>query len=139
MALLESWFATLVGDPTQEVYSVKDHQTQMLGWVHLHNIDLRNGTATVGVVVDPEFWGQGVGYQAMAALCIHAFDDLRLVRLEAEILAMNHPSKKLFHKIGFVHEGTRRQGFFTAGRRLDVEVYGLLAQGFVWPRHPTQE
>lgn len=136
MALLESWFATLVGDPTQEVYSVKDHQAQMLGWVHLHNIDLRNGTATVGVVVDPEFWRQGVGYQALAALCIHAFDDLRLARLEAEILAMNHPSKGLFQKMGFLHEGTRRQGFFTAGRRLDVEVYGLLAQDFVWPKQP---
>lgn len=137
-ALLESWFATLCGDQTQEVYSVKDSEARMLGWVHLHAIDLRNGTASVGVVIDPEFWRQGMGYQALAAVVIHAFDDLRLARLEAEILAMNLPSKGLFQKMGFQHEGTRRQGYFTAGRRLDVEIYGLLAQEFVWPEKPGE-
>lgn len=139
MAQLEAWFATVCGDRTQEVYSVKDSQAQMLGWVHLQAIDLRNGSASVGVVIDPEYWRQGAGYQALAAIVIHAFEDLRLARLEAEILAMNLPSQGLFRKMGFVHEGTRRQAYFAAGRRLDVEVFGLLAQEFVWPQRVCKE
>jgi RimJ/RimL family protein N-acetyltransferase len=134
MAQLEAWYQTLANDPRQEVYSVKSGEAEMLGWVHLHDLDLRNGSASVGVVVDPQHWRKGVGFQALAALAIHAFDDLRLFRLEAEILSMNHPSKALFAKLGFGHEGTRRQSYFTAGRRLDVEQYGLLASEFVWPR-----
>lgn len=134
MGQLETWFLAVGNDATQEVYSVKNGDAEMLGWVHLHNIDLRNGTATVGVVIDPEQWRRGFGYQALAALAIHAFDDLRLVRLEAEILSLNSPSKALFEKIGFRHEGIRRQGYFTAGRRLDVELYGLLVSEFEWPR-----
>lgn len=139
MARLESWFVSVSGDTSQEVYSVKSPEAEMLGWVHLHGIDLRNGVATVGVVIDPEHWRCGLGYQALAAVTIHAFDDLRLHRLEAEILAMNHPSKGLFGKLGFVHEGTRRGAYFTAGRRLDIEVYGLLASEFVWPKGTDNE
>jgi RimJ/RimL family protein N-acetyltransferase len=138
MAELEAWYASVSADPSQEVYSVKSAQAEMLGWLHLHAIDLRNGTASVGVVIDPEYWRQGVGYQALAALVIHAFDDLRLQRLEAEILAMNHPSKGLFSKLGFVQEGVKRAAYFTAGRRLDIELYGLLASEFVWPRQPRE-
>jgi RimJ/RimL family protein N-acetyltransferase len=134
MAQLEAWYASLSSDQSQDVYSVKSAEAEMLGWVHLHNIDSRNGTATVGVVIDPEQWRNGFGFQALAALVIHAFDDLRLHRLEAEILAMNHPSRALFAKLGFAHEGTRRQGYFTAGRRLDVELFGLLSSEFVWPK-----
>ncbi len=134
MGQLETWFGSVANDATQEVYSVKNGQAEMLGWVHLHNIDLRNGSATVGVVIEPEYWRRGFGYQALAALAIHAFDDLRLARLEAEILSINSPSRALFEKIGFQKEGTRRQGYFTAGRRLDVDLFGLLVSEFTWPR-----
>lgn len=134
MAHLESWYAGVAADQSQEVFSVKSAEAEMLGWVHLHDIDGRNGTATVGIVIDPEHWRRGFGYQALAAVTIHAFDDLRLARLEAEILAMNKPSKQLFEKVGFRHEGTRRQGYFTARSRLDVDVYGLLATEFAWPQ-----
>jgi RimJ/RimL family protein N-acetyltransferase len=134
MAHLEAWHAAIMADPAQEVFSVKSPEAEMFGWVHLHDIDSRNGTATVGIVIDPEHWRHGYGYQALAAVTIHAFDDLRLARLEAEILAMNTPSKGLFEKLGFRLEGTRRQGYFTAGSRLDINVYGLLASEFVWPK-----
>lgn len=139
MARLEAWFASLQNDQTQNVYSVKSSQAEMLGWVHLHDIDPRNGTASVGLVIDPEHWRRGLGYQALAAVLIHAFEDLRLARLEAEILTINHPSRALFEKLGFRHEGTKRQGYYTAGRRLDIEVYGLLALEFEWPRRPSPE
>ena len=134
MAQLESWYVSLQSDQSQNVYSVKTETSQMLGWVHLHDIDRRNGTAKVGLVIDPEFWRQGVGFQALSAAVIHAFEDLRMARLEAEILSMNRPSIGLFQKLGFQYEGTKRQGYFTAGRRLDIESYGLLATEFVWPK-----
>lgn len=139
MAQLESWYAALQGDESQEVFSVKSPEADLLGWVHLHAIDVRNGTASLGVVIDPQHWGRGLGYQALAALVIHAFDDLRLARLEAEILSMNHPSKGLFVKLGFSHEGTKRQSYYTAGRRLDVDMYGLLAIEFDWPKRPVRD
>lgn len=136
MAQLDAWYATVANDKTQDVFSVKSPKAEMLGWVHLHDIDLRNGSASVGLVIEPEQWRQGYGYQALAAVVTYAFEDLRLARLEAEILSMNHPSKALFTKLGFQPEGVRRQSCFTAGRRLDVELYGLLASEFFWPTAP---
>ncbi len=134
LAQLESWYAELVKDASQEVYSIKSSEAVPLGWVHLHDIDLRNGTATLGIVLDSEHWGRGYGHDALTAVVIHAFEDLRIARLEAEILAMNRPSMGLFERLGFVHEGTKRQFYYTAGRRLDVHLYGLLATEFVRPR-----
>jgi RimJ/RimL family protein N-acetyltransferase len=136
MAQLEAWYASLLNDRSQEIYSVKSAEAEMLGWVHLQEIDIRNGTAAVGVVVDPEYWRQGIGFQALAAIAIHAFEDRRLHRLEAEILSLNLPSKALFAKLGFRLEGTRRESYFAAGRWLDVELYGLLSSEFLWPKIP---
>jgi RimJ/RimL family protein N-acetyltransferase len=138
MAQLEGWYLSVQNDQTQEVYSVKTAEAEMVGWVHLHDIDVRNGTASLGVVIDPEHWRGGLGHQALVAVIGYAFEDLRLVRLEAEILTMNQPSRRLFARLGFVHEGTRRQGYFTAGRRLDVELYGLLSSEFTRPAPPTE-
>ena len=134
LSQIEAWYVSLQSDQSQNVYSIKSGDAQMLGWVHLHDIDRRNGTAKLGLVVDPEFWRQGVGFQALSAAVIHSFEDLRLARLEAEILSMNRPSMGLFEKLGFRHEGTKRQGYYTAGRRLDIELYGLLVSEFVWPK-----
>ena len=134
MTQLDAWFGDLAKDGTQEVFSIKSPDAQSLGWVHLYDIDLRNGTASLGIVLDSEHWGHGYGHDALTAVVTHAFEDLRMVRLEAEILAMNRPSMALFEKLGFLHEGTKRQFYYTAGRRLDVHIYGLLASEFARPQ-----
>lgn len=130
---LETWFGTVVLDPNQEIYSVKDHTASMLGWVQLFAIDQTNGSADVGVVIDEEQWGKGYGHDSLVALITYAFEDLRLHRLGAEVLSINKPSLSLFEKLGFVKEGTKREYYYTAGRFLDVECYGLLSREFERP------
>lgn len=134
---LEAWMAAVITDTSQEIYSIKTPQAELVGWLHLQGIDLHHGCANVGLAIDPEFWRQGYGRDALTAACIYAFEDRRLSRLEAEILALNTPSRGLFAGLGFQHEGTRREAVYTAGRRLDVELYGLLARDFQRPKRPS--
>lgn len=138
MATLERWYGGLQSDPRQEVFSIKDAEAHMLGWVHLQDLDERCGSACLGIVIDPNYWGRGFAYEALAAMMGYAFEDRRLNRLQAEILSMNKPSKALFLKLGFSHEGTRRQAYFGAGRYLDIEIYGLLLQEYRRPRSYEQ-
>lgn len=105
----------------------------MMGVVSLMNIDQRSGFADVGVVIDPAHQGQQIGFQAVAAVVIHAFEDLRLNRLNADILSINTPSIGLFKKLGFKEEGVKRECYFTAGQHLDLTNLGLLAREFEKP------
>lgn len=137
-AELEAWFVDVVKDPTQEVYSVKTCEARMVGWVHLFGIDSRNGCAEVGIVLDEEEWGKGFGHDALVATIRYAFEDLRLHRLQAEVLDINLPSKNLFGALGFQEEGRRRESCYTSGRFLDTVVYGLLSREFHCPPARSQ-
>lgn len=138
VAELEAWYKTVVNDTTQEVYTIKSARAETLGWAQLSDINYLNGCADVGIVVDESQWGQGIGHDALAALVQYAFEDLRLNRLGAEVLAVNAPSLKLFSRLGFQYEGTKREAYFTTGRHLDVVVFGLLCRDFSEPEPRTQ-
>ena len=138
-AELVAWFNTVISDPAQEVFSLKSFSAEHLGWVHFSEVDLVNGTASVGIALDPRFWGKGFAHDGLAAALKFAFEDLRLHRLEAEIIAINLPSIKLFTRLGFVKEGVKRESYFTRGRHLDVLSFGLLASEYVNPTPVTAE
>ncbi len=133
MPELEGWLAEHLRSDREELYSIKTPDAEMVGLLNLSNIDLRGGCAEVGLMVDSEFWGRGYGHDALVAGILHAFEDKRLHRLQADILSINTPSKNLFERLGFRREGVRREAVFLAGRYLDIEMYGLLAQEFQRP------
>lgn len=138
---IEAWFQSTLADSTRELYSVKTATARLLGWVQIFSIDLINGSAEVGVVIEEDEWGKGYGHDALAAVSTYAFEDLRLHRLGAEILAINLPSIKLFEKLGFQKEGVKRESYYTSGRFLDIEIYGLLSRDYVrpQPKSPTED
>lgn len=133
VAEIEAWYKTVLNDSSQEVFTVKSAQAKSMGWAQLSDINSVNGSADVGLVVDEAWWNQGIGHDALAALAQYAFEDLRLHRLSAEILTVNLPSIKLFTRLGFQLEGTKREAYFTAGRHLDVAFFGLLSSEFQEP------
>ena len=128
LAELDAWFQSLSLDKTQEVYSIKLACARQVGWARLSSIDLLSGSAELGIVLDEDEWGKGYAQDALTALIRYSFDDLRLHRLGAEVLSINLPSIKLFESLGFCHEGTKRESYYTSGRFLDVNCYGLLAK-----------
>lgn len=136
---LEAWLVEVLKDPTQEVYSIKTPEAQMVGWLHLFGIDLRNGCAEIGIVLDEEEWGKGYGHDALVACISYAFEDLRLHRLQAEVLDINIPSKNLFAALGFSLEGCRRESCYTSGRFLDTAIFGLLDNEFTRPQPRSGE
>jgi RimJ/RimL family protein N-acetyltransferase len=63
----------------------------------------------------------------------HAFDTLRLRRIEADIDPRNSASCKLVERLGFVREGLLRERWDVAGELCDAALYGLLASD--WRRN----
>jgi [ribosomal protein S5]-alanine N-acetyltransferase len=99
---------------------------EVIGSADLGAIDFAHRRGEVGFMLRPDQWGFGLGREAVGALVAHAFDALKLERLEARIHANNRRAKKLVMALGFQPEGRLGGYLLRDGVRHDVDVFGLL-------------
>ena len=107
---------------------VFDTGDRLLGGCTLSNV--RRGVAqaaSLGYWVGEPFKGRGVMTRAVRALLPHAFDDLRLHRVEAACLPTNEPSKRLLRRCGFTEEGYARAYLRIYGAWQDHVLFAILS------------
>ena len=67
---------------------------------------------------------------ALRLVLHHAFDTLRLERVEADTDPRNAPSRRMLERFGFVLEGTLRKRWHVNDEWCDTAFYGLLREDF---------
>ncbi len=82
---------------------------QTVGCIDLVNFDPRHRRAEVGVLVLPEFQGQGWGAEAIDLLSRYAREHLHLCQLYAYVAVDNEVALRLFERQGFVRAATLRR------------------------------
>lgn len=100
--------------------------SDLAGAISLMSIEASH-QAELGYWVGVPYWGQGICTEAGKIVAGYAFSELGLVRLYARHLVRNPSSGRVLHKIGFLHEGTRKGHVKKWGKLEDVEDYGLMA------------
>lgn len=131
-ALEERWFDSMIEQHGRErwffvICRLVDGRP--VGSLDLHALDHTNGSAGIGIAIgDPADTGQGYGSDALRVLARFAFDELRLVRLWLDVYDENEGARRLYERLGFVHEATFRHGVFRRGRFRDVHRLGLLRE-----------
>lgn len=131
MAVEERWFEEMVTDKSRLVLAIEDEEGNHIGNIGLHDIDLRNGTTTIGIVIgEKDMWGKGYGPEAMRLLLRYAFGDLRLYRVGSFVFDENLPSIRCHEKCNFVREGVRRGVLFRCGKHHDAILFGILRDEF---------
>ncbi|MFO1310980.1 MAG: GNAT family N-acetyltransferase [Burkholderiales bacterium] len=103
----------------------------LMGTCTLFNFSPQNRRAEVGYVLGRPFWCQGYMHEAMQRMLRHAFEDLDLLRLEADIDPRNRPSARTLERLGFVKEGYLRERWIVAEAISDTELYGLLRREWI--------
>ena len=98
-----------------------------VGYVELEDYFPAWSNAEVVGYLDPEHWGNGYATAAAELLVGYAFDTLGLDRLYAHAQASNSASRAVLERVGFHEEGRLREHAYVRGERVDVLVYGLLA------------
>lgn len=100
----------------------------IVGSVNLSQI-FRGGfqSAYLGYQVGAPFAGQGYMTEALELVLRHAFDTLRLHRLEANIQPGNRASIALVQRAGFTKEGYSRRYLKIGGRWRDHERWAIVA------------
>jgi RimJ/RimL family protein N-acetyltransferase len=87
--------------------------------------------AEVGYALARPAWGAGLMNEALRALLVYAFGELRLNRIEADIDPRNSASAKSLERLGFVREGLLRERWIVAGEVSDTALYGLLQRDWL--------
>lgn len=124
---LERWFEGLCVNPNVKMFAIKTIEGEYIGNIEISDIDWRAGRGEIGLLIgEPQFRGHGFGSEAIALLSAFAFDEMRLHRLEARVLAHNTRAQRTFERCGFTREGVAREAFYSEGKWVDVVGFGLL-------------
>ncbi len=127
----EEWFDRMVADQGKSGYHFVAcllEDDRPIGTTGLFNLDLANGSAGLGISIGaPEDRGRGLGTDMLRALLAFGFGMLRLERIWLDVYDMNPGARRVYERVGFVHEGTFRRAVFRDGGFLDVHRMAILA------------
>ncbi|HEV3426497.1 MAG TPA: GNAT family protein, partial [Paraburkholderia sp.] len=82
--------------------------------------------AEIGFCLQRRQWGKGYMSEAAAAVVEHAFEAVKLNRIEADIDPRNTASARVLERLGFVREGLLRERWIVGDEVTDSALYGLL-------------
>jgi RimJ/RimL family protein N-acetyltransferase len=106
-----------------------------IGNVSLNNILWVHRSAELSIMLGArDAWGKGYGGEAMALLADHAFRSMGLNRVWAE--SPNPAFNAAVRRLGWTHEGTKREAFLLDGRFVDIECFAILAREYFQRNQP---
>lgn len=99
-----------------------------IGTIGLFDLDLTNGSAGLGISIgDVTDRGRGLGTDMLRALLEFGFSRLRLERVWLDVYDFNPGARRVYERVGFVHEGILRHAIFREARHVDVHRMSILA------------
>lgn len=117
-------------DPKSDTrgFVIADAATELyIGQINLDAIDWKNRVGRIGILLgSAEWFGRGIGTEAMRLLVAFAFLEMNLHRLELEVYDFNERALRSYRSCGFREEGRLRQRQYKNGRYVDVIQMGLL-------------
>jgi ribosomal-protein-alanine N-acetyltransferase len=145
-----SWVAPPNSQAAFRVYIQRSRQPTHSGFlVCLRETGEIVGTANLNEIVFGVFQSAYLGYygfaphsrlglmrEGVSLVVTHAFRQLRLHRIEANIQPENRPSIDLVDGLGFVKEGLSRRYLKVAGRWRDHERWATIAEEWRGMRRP---
>ena len=82
-----------------------------IGNVKLEPIDSKKGTATMGLLIgDKDYWGKGVGTDAVNLVTDFAFEDLGLREVHLGVIAVHASAIRVYEKCGYRIDSIEKDG-----------------------------
>jgi [ribosomal protein S5]-alanine N-acetyltransferase len=103
---------------------------EVVGICGLAGFDPLHRNAELGYWLGKPFRGQGIMSKAAKAVVRFAFEELKVHRLDVWHMEENEGSKRIIQKLGFTHEGMRREGHLKNGEWKSSVMYGLLEEEY---------
>jgi RimJ/RimL family protein N-acetyltransferase len=88
------------------------------------------------LIGEPSAWDRGYGTEAARLILAYAFDVLNLNSVQLGVNADNARAVRSYEKVGFVHEGMRRQFVYRNGRYYDSVMMSVLRDEYQARKKP---
>ena len=98
---------------------------RVVGSLDLYDVDRRAGSFQIASYICSSERGKGYGRIGMQILLDYAFDELRLHKYNARIVAGNTASIALHRALGCKREGVISDMLYHEGRYFDLEWWGM--------------
>lgn len=99
----------------------------IVGIIEAMDFNQKVDMVTIGYYLAEASWGKGIASEAVATIVKFLLEEVNVNRIQAEVMPLNEPSKKVLLKNGFLKEGLLRQASLWSGKGvIDLEIYGLL-------------
>jgi RimJ/RimL family protein N-acetyltransferase len=124
----ENWYATRAEHDDRPDLSIIERATgEWAGDVALTELDVPNESCAFRIALQgPRFYGRGLGSEATRLVVGYAFNVVGVHRVELEVFDFNPRARHVYEKIGFVHEGTKRDALRWDGKWTDCHCMALL-------------
>jgi RimJ/RimL family protein N-acetyltransferase len=126
---MREWYASRADHDDRLDLAVVDRATgQFAGEIVLNELDRNNKACNFRILLcGNRNRGRGLGTEATRLILAHAFESVGLHRVELEVYEFNPRARRVYEKLGFVHEGTRRDALLWDGEWIDAHVMSILA------------
>lgn len=132
--VLREWYATRAEADDRLDLAVVDRMSgEVVGEVVLNDWQETNASCNLRVLIGRGGRGRGLGTEAVRLVTAYGIERLGLQRIELEVYDFNPRARAVYEKVGFVHEGTRRQALRFDGEWVDAHVMAVLASDWVAP------
>lgn len=88
--------------------------------------DVYQKSAELGYLIGEDYWGKGIGTQAIKMICDWAFAECDINRIFASVFETNPASMKVLLKNGFIQEGILKKAIYKDGVFLDEHRFAML-------------
>ena len=122
------WYEKYLNDDTQQTFIIelKEEETPM-GTVGLTDIDYKDQRADLTIIIgEKEYWGKGLGEEALDLLVKFAFNEMNLRKIKALVFSDNERAINLYEKCGFGKEGVLKEEIFKVGEFRDIIIFSKL-------------
>jgi [ribosomal protein S5]-alanine N-acetyltransferase len=103
---------------------------QLMGLIALNLREPKFQSAEVWFKIDPNYWNNGYGTEALTKMLEFGFHDLKLHRIEAGCAVENTSSIRMLERVGMIGEGIKRKTLPIRGEWVDAYIYAILKEEF---------
>lgn len=112
---------------TREIVYIIEEGEKICGLVGYCFSDLDNHRTEIGYWLLPEYQRRGIMTDCVRYLCRWAIENRTVNRIQIRCAAGNKPSNAIPLRLGFLLEGTEREGqLLASGQYTDIHVYSIL-------------
>jgi RimJ/RimL family protein N-acetyltransferase len=115
---------------TSPEYFIINYLGVDVGYFRTSNYNSTNNNIYVGCDISSDFTGQGLGYLVYLSFLNFLFKKYDLHKISLEVLSTNARAIHLYHKLGFILEGTKREDVKKKEEYIDSLIYSILKPEF---------